>query len=126
MPLLNFLSYLRWFYLSIKGRVGRAEYWLIFIIPSFILADAFGLSFSLDPDPAKRAGKIALGLLLQWPTIAVMAKRLHDRGITGTFALLAFVPILNLVAAVVIGVLPGTKTDNSYGPVTRTFRRAAR
>ena len=124
-PLLKFLSYCRWFYLSLKGRVGRAEYWLFLIVPMVVVADTLGLRFAPDPDPATRTGKIVLALLLQWPTIAVVVKRLHDRGISGLWALVALVPIVNVLAAVVIGLLPGSKDDNAYGPPTRTFRRAA-
>lgn len=49
------------------------------------------------------------------PLLAVCVRRLHDSGRSGWFALLLFVPLLNLLSLVFL-CLPSTPGPNRFGP----------
>ncbi|MEO1105695.1 MAG: DUF805 domain-containing protein, partial [Pseudomonadota bacterium] len=55
-----------------------------------------------------------------WVQIALAAKRLHDRNLSGWFAALLVVPFVGIVPFFVIGLMPGTKGANTYGPAPNT------
>ena len=62
-------------------------------------------------------GFIALALLI--PSLAVMARRLHDKGKNAWLILLLLIPIVNIVIAIVFFIwflMDGDKEDNQYGP----------
>ena len=50
-----------------------------------------------------------------WPSIVIYVKRARDRGRSGWFVLLLFVPVLNIWALIEFLFLPGTMGDNAYG-----------
>lgn len=70
------------------------------------------------PGAGWAAGFWLFGLASLWPTVALTAKRLHDIGAHGIYALALFVPALNVVAFLVLCMLPGTSGANHYGPHT--------
>lgn len=111
----------------ISGRATRLSYWR-WIIPLFILI--FGLG---------AAGVDGLGVLLGLPMLLVWIRRLHHLGRTGWWAPVINVAIslagwieigaptagggggaismaLSLLAFFVLGVLPGQRDDNAFGP----------
>ena len=55
----------------------------------------------------------ALGLMI--PSLAVTVRRLHDTGRSGSYAVLCFVPIANLVIFY-FSLLEGDSHANEYGP----------
>jgi uncharacterized membrane protein YhaH (DUF805 family) len=58
-----------------------------------------------------------LTLLVIWPSLAVSIKRWHDRGKSGWWVLIALVPLIGgLWALIETGFLPGTSGTNQYGP----------
>jgi uncharacterized membrane protein YhaH (DUF805 family) len=59
---------------------------------------------------------VILGTLYSNAAIAV--KRLHDAGYSGFLAIALFIPLINFVFAIWIGILPGTNGPNAYGDVT--------
>ncbi len=62
---------------------------------------------------------IALGVfyfLLLWPYAALLAKRGHDWGKNGWWALLLIVPFINIVWLIVLGVVKGTDGEYLLGP----------
>ena len=127
-------------YLSLDGRINRKPFWLgvvVFAVVTwileFILFAVFGVSLipTMDPnaDPAAAAaaasammGKmtvplIILGLLILWPAICLYAKRWHDRGKSGWWSLITFVPIIGSIWLLVeLGFLRGTEGPNRFGP----------
>lgn len=77
------------FLFSPYGRISRKTYWLNWILPyfllSFVAAALDNATFPVNPatgEPPPLFQGI-LGLILLWPSLAVTAKRLHDRGMTG-------------------------------------------
>lgn len=129
---------------SIKGRIGRRDFWIwmgvwiLAMIVLFTLADSNWLSL--------QTAAFALVCLL-WPTAAVTVKRLHDRGKSGLWALLMilawmllagnwvmlpsvwqwgvgrFIPTLIIVMMLIdLGAFVGTQGENKYGKETQEVK----
>lgn len=70
---------------SIKGRIGRRDFWIWIAIWLVTMSALFTLAGS-NLLNLQTAAFIIVCLL--WPTAAVVVKRLHDRGKSGLWALL--------------------------------------
>ena len=55
-----------------------------------------------------------------YSNLAVTVKRLHDVGYSGFLSVAMFVPFLNFLFTIWVGILPGTAGPNQYGDVTDT------
>ena len=144
---------LTWYFLSLKGRISRQEFWLGYVGLILVLLllrrpfQEFGL-YLLQPEgrpwqreelelalwmPVVVAATIAL-----WPICAIYAKRLHDLNISGWWllALPAITMIENvarldewnvlaLAAVAVFGLLPGNPGSNRFGDDPLAHMRAA-
>jgi uncharacterized membrane protein YhaH (DUF805 family) len=122
---------------SFQGRTRRSHYWLACIgLSVFAIAAeiAVRLAFPqyptslqmlqhpalmLDDSPAYRIPRMLL-LLITGPVTymqaAVIAKRWHDRGKSGWFTLLSYVPLVCLWPFVELGFFDGTRGTNRFGP----------
>ena len=129
---------------SIKGRIGRRDFWIwmgIWLLARVILFTlAGGEMLSIQT-----AAFILVCLL--WPTAAVTVKRLHDRGKSGIWALLMvlawmllagnwamlpgvwqwgvgrFIPTLIIVMMLIdLGAFVGTQGENKYGKDTQDVK----
>ena len=114
---------------SFEGRIGRAPYWY-FVLAMCVL---FGVAFvalgaalfgaaSLDTQAPPAGVGMATGLLpllsllLLWPSLAICAKRWHDVDKSAWWVLIALVPVVGgLVALVFNGFVAGTAGANRYG-----------
>ena len=134
-------GYLDFLFLSYAGRIGRGAYWLgliglmvlqwiiIWLLLQLahgsidqlgILAD--GHEHELPPDVVQDL-MIHIGLpmlivsaLFLYPSFALATKRWHDRGKSGWWSLIVFVPIIGgLWALIELGFLPGEEGVNAYG-----------
>lgn len=90
-------------YFVFNGRSSPSQYWsfvrVIFGVSLLItLLDAF-----LFRTNAARATIQLVALIHFIPMFALAARRLHDAGKTGWFALLLVIPIINIVVWIVIG-----------------------
>ena len=111
-----------WALFAFDGRIDREVFWLSNL---FCLALTVPLALSVpiivvdaqtaEIRPGNPAAMFAFAALM-WIQVALAVKRLHDRAITGWAALLLAIPFISLVAFFVIGILPGTKGPNMYGP----------
>jgi uncharacterized membrane protein YhaH (DUF805 family) len=101
--------------LSFEGRIGRKTYWM-FMVAVFvggIVASTIDLATSGQSIGAVY-GLFFLAIL--WPSLAVQAKRWHDRDKSGWWILINFIPILGpLWALVENGLLSGTEGGNRFG-----------
>lgn len=101
---------------SFDGRISRSTYWAV-LIPLFLLSfllqigvatSAYGIGF----------GGIA-GLLLiipaMWVALATYAKRWQDLNKSGWMSLTLFIPFVNLLIFLYLGLAPGTSGYNIYG-----------
>ncbi len=85
------------FYFSPSGRISRSQYWLQFMLPYmavvFVLEVISGI-FDKDSGISIAANAIMMifYLIVLWPSIAILVKRVHDRNRTGWTILWLFVP----------------------------------
>ena len=98
---------------SFSGRISRKPYWL------FVLATAvvFTPFFFLDLDPSALDHYTNLcALVLLWPSLAIQAKRWHDRDKSAWWILINFVPLIGTIWSLVEnGFLEGTPNTNRFG-----------
>ncbi len=115
----------REFLFSFQGRVTRSDYWLRFYLPTSVVSVALimGLGAVLDNGGSpEAAGFLALlvflpyGVALTWSSLAVQAKRWHDRDKSGWWILIGFVPIIGgFWVLIECGFLRGTYGPNRFG-----------
>jgi uncharacterized membrane protein YhaH (DUF805 family) len=98
---------------SFEGRVGRQQYWLMCLLSvPFVI----GASWVNGGSPTGTPGVFFL-LPIVWPSIAVQIKRWHDRGKSGWWILINFIPVVGDIWSLVEnGFLVGTAGDNRFGP----------
>ncbi|MGL5698367.1 MAG: DUF805 domain-containing protein [Kluyvera sp.] len=132
---------------SIKGRIGRRDFWIWIGIWIVAMAALFGLAGRELVDLQTAAFML---VCLLWPTAAVTIKRLHDRGKSGLWALLMvlawmllagnwsmlpgvwqwgvgrFIPTLIIVMMLIdLGAFVGTQGENKYGKETQDVKYGA-
>ena len=125
---------------SIKGRIGRRDFWIWMAIWAVTMVTLFSLAGGGLVDLQTAAFML---VCLLWPTAAVTIKRLHDRGKSGLWALLMvlawmllagnwsmlpgvwqwgvgrFIPTLIIVMMLIdLGAFVGTQGENKYGKET--------
>jgi uncharacterized membrane protein YhaH (DUF805 family) len=135
-------SHFAWYFLSLKGRISRQEFWLGYgatIVVAFILKwkledlfvymrrPATGVWYRADLELALALPKILAAAIVLWPLIAIYVKRLHDLNLTGWWLLglitihaiaMVIIPdawIVIFLSNVVIGLIPGTRGGNRFG-----------
>lgn len=105
-------------YADFTGRSSRKEFWMFMLLYAvvFLVCGIFGAVDESGP-----LGKLAfiaiivtlLGTVV--PTFAVTARRFHDLGKSGWFALLWLVPYLGVLVFIPM-MIEGTRGDNRFGP----------
>lgn len=107
----------RQFLFLFAGRISRRQYWgfVVLIAPAWLIAAILdsnhGYEFPSGPILA------CVILLLLWPSLAVQAKRWHDRDMSAWWILITCIPLIGpLIALIVNGCLRGTDGKNKYGP----------
>ncbi len=102
---------LGYLFTSADGRISRQQWWIgIGILVVIWLLTALLLG---------QDGLIAfiVGILIWIAGIMLHIKRCHDRGKSGWWCLLLFIPFVGFIWAVIdLGILPGTQGANEYGP----------
>jgi len=99
-----------------SGRINRAKFWIgvgiswAISVVAVLIATAMGNSIGWIL-------AIVVYIAVVWIGLAVSIKRWHDRGKSGWWILISFIPIVGpLWALVETGFLEGDKGDNEYGP----------
>ena len=96
------------------GRITRKPFWIGNLILAVINVMVMGLATSNSAVTNLIA--IIISLALIYPSICVAIKRFHDRGKSGWWVCIAFIPILGLIWYIVeAGFLRGTVGPNAYG-----------
>lgn len=96
-------------YIDFKGRAQRAEFWwfaLFALIVNIVARATVG-------DSGAIGGLIILGMFI--PFLAVAARRYHDVGRTGWWALTFLLPLVGLILALVWLTKRGSVGPNQYG-----------
>ncbi|WP_297583423.1 DUF805 domain-containing protein [Roseibium sp.] len=124
-----------WALLSPIGRMGREPYWLCFALVWVIIGIAVRLWLISVPElpspetvtPGDFMGSNPLlpflFFALQWFELALVIKRLQDIGHSGFWALLIFVPFLNLIMVLFLGFVPSQAEPNRHGPLPNSYWR---
>ena len=107
---------------SFSGRANRSEFWLTLIglgVISFIVGYIF--EAVADAQDLTVMQRFLTGIVLSLPIVvcgyAMLARRWHDRGKSGWFSLISFVPYLGgLWILIELGFFPGKNETNKYGP----------
>ncbi|NPU70018.1 DUF805 domain-containing protein [Bradyrhizobium sp. 83012] len=98
------------FLFSFDGRVSRSAYWL-----GLVLAFAFFVVVAVVPPLAFNNAVLGLSLLALWPTLAIGAKRCHDRGRSGWYQLVGLIPFVGQITLFIeLGFLRGTDGPNRF------------
>jgi uncharacterized membrane protein YhaH (DUF805 family) len=120
----------QWLFASFEGRINRAKFWIgslvlwvLWILVNGVLWTMFGVRYSEGELPSPVMGPVAwlvwviIAIALTYATLAVWAKRWHDRDKSGWWSLIALVPIVGAIWILVeLGCLPGTEGPNRFGP----------
>ena len=121
---MNWRTYL----FSHQGRVGRREYWLIYLLSLPFVAAAIWINGGIDHDPTEPPGVFAL-VPTMWSGVVVQIKRWHDRDKSGWWSLINLIPFVGAIWSFVEnGCLKGASGPNRFGadplePKTDAWRR---
>lgn len=132
-----------WFFLSLRGRISRQEYWLgyfgviiLYIVLINVLTPVFvdwqrpyrTWWYRDELDAAMAWPKVWLAAAFTWPMATLYVKRLHDMNMSAWW--LISMPFLSWLASTLnasalqytmwacifgLGMLPGTRGDNRFG-----------
>jgi uncharacterized membrane protein YhaH (DUF805 family) len=119
----------RWLLLSFEGRINRAKFWLcvlllmaVYLVAYVVIGVAFGgVNYDANGIPQVSGTAWALVVVLWlaglYMSLAIYAKRWHDRDKSGWWTLIVLVPIIGSIWLLVeCGCLPGTEGPNRFGP----------
>ncbi len=102
--------------LSFDGRINRAKFW-IGIAAIWAVLWLIAIVAGMANSSILWTIFVVLSLVVIWPSLALSIKRWHDRGKSGWWILIGFVPLIGgLWALIETGFLPGTPGTNQYGP----------
>jgi uncharacterized membrane protein YhaH (DUF805 family) len=111
------------FYFSPHGRISRSQYWLKFFLPIFIVSVILNL-IGLASDSLKILGNL-FQLIVLWPGIAVLIKRIHDRNKSGWLVWALYGPlivaVLFTIAALIAVGADSTGAASVLGIVSGVF-----
>jgi uncharacterized membrane protein YhaH (DUF805 family) len=101
---------------AFEGRIGRKAYWFgaVILFAASLAASILDwiVAGTMDGTFSMVAGLVALVAGL-----AISVKRWHDRDKSGWWVLIALVPLIGWIWAIVEnGFLPGTQGPNRFGP----------
>ena len=111
-----------WRYLltSFEGRIGRQQMWMgiIVLMVVSLIATVLDILFgTMDQETGIGIISGLVTLISIYPAVALYAKRWHDRGKSGWWTLIIFVPLIGFIWWLVeCGFLRGTEGPNQYGP----------
>jgi uncharacterized membrane protein YhaH (DUF805 family) len=88
------------FYFSARGRISRSQYWLRFLVPLLIIGFILGILKAANGEtvsgPFTTLSNI-FNLVMLWPGIAILIKRIHDRNKSGVLAWVLYGPLILLI-----------------------------
>jgi len=106
-------------FFSFKGRMCRSDYWLKGFLPLLAVSIFSNILFYSAATDVGRVTGIIIGIILWWPGLALLVKRLHDRNRSGWFAATMLIPFVGIIFAIWILIevwfLRGTVGSNRFG-----------
>jgi len=124
---MSVITFLARFYFWPSGRLGLQSYWVLVASLFAIMSSAHVWGYSA-----------ILSYIIVIPVLAALARRLHDLDLSAWWVLFYFAPavivgdahrmdlvryatLLDILAVIVMGLVPGTRGDNRFGPPDSTF-----
>jgi len=104
------------FYFSPSGRISRSQYWLRYFLPVAVIGIVFGF-LSLIPSWLFKLLPSLFNLVMLWPHIAILIKRIHDRNKSGWLVWLFYIPAI-LMVIFLIGTITAGATSATGAAVT--------
>ena len=99
---------------SVHGRIPRSTWWLYGILGQIACILPGLLLSAASPDIG--AVVLLIGYIPAiWISIAVNAKRWHDRNKSGWWSLVGIIPLGGIWVLIECGILAGTPGNNQYG-----------
>jgi uncharacterized membrane protein YhaH (DUF805 family) len=109
-----------WVLFGFSGRIARQSFILgiLFMMSLFTVVIARIVAVEGRDGSTAFWGLVflALGAASVVSMLAMAAKRLHDLGFTGFFAVLVLIPGIDLIVMILLMVLPSEPATNAYGP----------
>lgn len=102
------------FYLSLGGRISRSQYWLRFFLPVFAIGLVLNL-LQLTGIPGIQTLSHVFNLLMLWPGIAVLVKRIHDRNKSGAFVWALYAPLLAAIVVTILAIIAAAVNGDRSG-----------
>ena len=87
------------FYFSLNGRISRSQYWLRFVVPYMVIYFILEIIGAIAGSGSDLYIAISIvififSLVMFWPSIAILIKRIHDRNKSGWWSLFLYLPTL--------------------------------
>lgn len=115
-----FITGIRKKYAQFNGRAGRTEFWqfTFFYCLFACVALVFDHSLGLEFHNRYYAGIITASYIaiLVCPFAAVCVRRLHDTSQSGSFIILALLPLIGTIWLIDLFLSESDEFDNRYGP----------
>lgn len=115
----NFMEIILGKYAQFKGRAGRSEFWMFYLV-YFIIGTVFSILMNLVASISflyyiilVLQVIIILGLLV--PTLAVSVRRLHDIGKGGGWIFINLIPLIGSIWFLILLIKEGEKVANRFG-----------
>jgi len=99
---------------AFDGRISRTPFWLFTFATGVIVFVPVVFFLGFGSDAAEDYTDLCC-LLLLWPSLAVQAKRWHDRDMSAWWILINFVPFGIVFSLVQNGFMEGTPGANRFG-----------
>jgi uncharacterized membrane protein YhaH (DUF805 family) len=103
------------FYFSPRGRISRSQYWLRFFLPVFVIGLILSAVASASGDPGVRILPSVFQLIVVWPGIAVLIKRIHDRNKSGALVWALYGPMIPAIILTIAAVAAVPSEDRQTG-----------
>jgi len=103
---------------SFEGRIKRGTFWVV-IISLFLISFVLQMAAVVSAESGSSDG-IAVLLLIYfipaiWVAFATYVKRWHDLNLSDWMLLTLFIPFVNFLIFLYLGLAPGTTGTNKYG-----------
>ncbi|HEY1799097.1 MAG TPA: DUF805 domain-containing protein [Stellaceae bacterium] len=112
------------FLFSPHGRISRKQYWLWFFLPIFAIGIVLDI-LTLIPGRFFKTLPTLFQLIMLWPGIAILVKRIHDRNKSGWLVWLIYVPLILalifIIGTIVAGVSSATGAAVTLGIIAGVF-----
>lgn len=88
---------------------------LVMLVIVIMMPNTMNALMAYAENPILQGFALGFNILLLIPLMIFSARRLHDFNMSGWFALLQLIPLLNIIIFIAIILIPGTATANQYG-----------